>query len=416
MQSVAGVLALTLAVALVGQRTLARLNVPGQIVVTQWGLVDFRDAVYYPARAVLEGVNPYDTREYRLTYPVGNIFPVYAPFTPYLYVPLALLPYQAAELVYAALAVALTLVLSRQCLSYAGLSPHFGSVCLFAALILVSRPGYLNFVLGQMGLQSAILSLAALHHARTRPLLAGVCLALACYKPTFGAPLALLMLLRRDFRAVVVGVVLGGALCAAGATTLAVTTGGWRQLWDVLPANVQALENDPLASPLLGWMRIDALAGVARLMGREPADGMATLVSVAVLGAAAWALCRLGNSSKAVGADGLSTAIIALSVVTAVYHLFYDALLLAGPVTAILAGRRSEWRPLSRLTRLALAGLILVPFCNLLLTNAGVARLARGSLSWTAVTGVNSVALVAALVWCCLLSARGECPPGKTAT
>ena len=37
----------------------------GQVGGRWWGMEDFRDAVYYPCRAVLEGVNPYDVEVYR---------------------------------------------------------------------------------------------------------------------------------------------------------------------------------------------------------------------------------------------------------------------------------------------------------------------------------------------------------------
>lgn len=405
-QTALGALALVLAVAFVSHRTLARLNVPGSPAAPQWGLVDFRDAVYYPAVAVLDGVNPYDAPRYVATYRVGNIFPLYAPFTPYIHVPLAWLPFETAELVYCGLVAALAVVFARMCLLFAGLAPQPAYVCFLAAALLVSRPGHLNFVLGQMGLQSAILCLTALHYARHRPNLAGICLALATYKPTFGVPLALLMLLRRDDRAVAVGAVLGASLVVLAAALLMATCGGWSQFWQALPGNMQALESDPLASPLLGWMRIDALAGVARLSGREPTTLATGLATTIVLTVGALAVGRLGARSEGAGADSLSSAIICLTVTTVIYHLLYDLILLSGPIVAVLAGRRREWRSLGAKGRAALAALMLVPFGNLLLTNAGIARLQRGSVAWTAVTCAGSVALVTALVWCCVMAWR----------
>src|SRR5438105_5517732 len=52
---------------------------------SRWGLGDFRDVIYFPTRAVLDGVNPYDSAptddptRYRGRYPVGNVFPIYSP-------------------------------------------------------------------------------------------------------------------------------------------------------------------------------------------------------------------------------------------------------------------------------------------------------------------------------------------------
>ena len=60
---------------------------------------DYRDAVYYPIRAVLDGVNPYDCEEKlprpdgRLRYlqdpryPVLNIFPLFSPLILVLFSP-----------------------------------------------------------------------------------------------------------------------------------------------------------------------------------------------------------------------------------------------------------------------------------------------------------------------------------------
>ena len=97
------------------------------------------------------------------------------------------------------------------------------------ALLLLSRPGHMNLLLGQVTAQVVIGAYVALRWARTRPLLAGMGLALATLKPTYGVPLALLMLFGRgDLGAVVVGVALSGALCLV-ALVAARARGGWRR-------------------------------------------------------------------------------------------------------------------------------------------------------------------------------------------
>lgn len=402
----AGTLAFGGALALVAQRTLDKLNQPGQPRFGEWGLVDFRDAIYFPALAVTDGVNPYDTPRYTAAYPVDNIFPVYAPFTPYLHVPLSLLSFERAELAYCALVAIGTLLLAGLCLHYCGGPVAWGALSGLAAAMLMSRAGHLNFALGQMAVQSALLSLTALHFARTRPKLAGGCLALAMYKPTFGLPLAALMFCRRDFRAVALGILGAAALTLAATALMMATTGGWQQFWDALPGNVAALQNDPLASPLLGWMRIDAEAGLARLTGAVPSRAASLTLSGVIFVAAAVSVWRLSGTTAGVGADSLSAAIICLATSTVVYHLMYDLLWLFGPIVAVLAGRRGEWRALGQLRPRLLAGLMLVPMVNVFLTNGVMARLERGSLAWTFATSVNSIALLAALAWCCWLALR----------
>src|SRR5436190_14324396 len=79
-------------------------------------MCDFQDVVYYPARAALAGVNPYDARSpeaggaYFSRFPAGNSFPVYAPliFIPSL--PFAMLPLVPAEILYWLVSVTLLLL------------------------------------------------------------------------------------------------------------------------------------------------------------------------------------------------------------------------------------------------------------------------------------------------------------------
>src|SRR6266404_6361874 len=61
-------------VAVLSARALSKLNVPGAPNGTDWALSDFRDAVYYPERAFLDGKDPYDYDNVQRTYPIGNFF------------------------------------------------------------------------------------------------------------------------------------------------------------------------------------------------------------------------------------------------------------------------------------------------------------------------------------------------------
>ena len=66
---------------MVGNRTRARFVIPGQPDAPAWGMLDFRDAIYFPIVAFLDGNNPYDSSAYVSTYPVGNVFALYTPVT-----------------------------------------------------------------------------------------------------------------------------------------------------------------------------------------------------------------------------------------------------------------------------------------------------------------------------------------------
>src|SRR5205814_595034 len=113
-----GVAALLAAAALVGWHCSARMirpEAPQDSAHT--AAADFRDVMYYPARAVLAGVNPYDgsannPHSYANRFPAGNNFPLYSPliFVPAL--PLAVLPLETSVVIWWLFTVGLTVVLA----------------------------------------------------------------------------------------------------------------------------------------------------------------------------------------------------------------------------------------------------------------------------------------------------------------
>src|SRR5262249_57464168 len=99
------------------------------------------------------------------------------------------------------------------------------------AVLLLSRPGQMNLLLGQVSAQVAIGAYVALRWARTRPVLASLALALSTLKPTYGVPLAALMLFGRgDVATVVGGAAASLVLCLVAVVPLAVAAGRIRPL------------------------------------------------------------------------------------------------------------------------------------------------------------------------------------------
>ena len=91
-------------------RLLTMVSEPG---VAAGGYVDFRDAVYAPANALLDGVDPYDVDAFLAhSRDAGNSFDPYLPHHLLLAIPLAIMPYAAAGTVWWMLNVALLLTLS----------------------------------------------------------------------------------------------------------------------------------------------------------------------------------------------------------------------------------------------------------------------------------------------------------------
>src|SRR5262245_11572094 len=150
-----GIAALVVAIALVGRHCYSRLMLPeaphDSIHTSQ---ADFRDVIYYPTRAVLAGVNPYDSSEdnpdsYRGRFPVGNNFPVYSPliFVPAL--PFAVLPLWTSVVLWWAISIGLTVTLAYAAWRLCGVVPSIAMTATLAAAILLSRPGNANIYFGQ---------------------------------------------------------------------------------------------------------------------------------------------------------------------------------------------------------------------------------------------------------------------------
>lgn len=390
-------------VGLMAWRTLQRLDVPGKPDTTHWAMQDFRDAVYWPAVAFLDGVNPYDTPRYQAAYPVGAEFPLYSPVALLVHSPLALLPYRVAEAVYFSLSILLVPVLALAVLRWCELDVTWGRVFALAALVQLSRPAYSNLLGGQVALPMVLGCFAALHWAKSRPWLSGLGLALTSLKPTFAVPLALMMLCRRDFRAVVMGTAIGAIGAAIGAAILIVgSSGGLPEFVQSIMSSHAAFEAEIAANPIVGTMRCDALAVVARLLDWTPGPTAKLFVPLAI-----WALCgaavaKLSRIQRR--ADDLAGTITCLVILVSVYHLAYDGLVLILPLMAIAIARRETWRSMPVAGRVAIFAAISVPCWNYLGTYEGLHWLGieQGQGLWAAVTAINGLSLLAALVACLL--------------
>ena len=114
----------------------------GQIGGPHWGMADFRDVVYFPCRAVLEGVNPYDVTSYRQHFEgqVGNNFPLYSPLILVLHFPLAFLPYHTAGWIFQGVHLVILLICCGLVVRWCGWSVGVTSICTLAALVMAANP------------------------------------------------------------------------------------------------------------------------------------------------------------------------------------------------------------------------------------------------------------------------------------
>ena len=134
------VLAFVAMASVVTLRTWHNVNIPGRADLPLYGLHDFRDVFYYPARATLDGRNPFAADTYVPAYPVARPLAPYAPTTLLLHMPFALMPYPVARWVHYAMNLLLVLVLAWICLRECGVRVTAALTFGLGALLLATRP------------------------------------------------------------------------------------------------------------------------------------------------------------------------------------------------------------------------------------------------------------------------------------
>jgi len=385
------IVAFVLAVALALLRVGVLTEFGGVRFSAPWAMMDFDSGAYYPVRAFLTGENPYDRERFLSLYPITAGFPPYPPFTLLLHLPFGLLPHAAAEAVYALFTVALMLLLAWMALRVTGYTASVAAVFLLGAALLLSRPGHWNLILGQRGAELAVGSYLALFYAGRSPWLSGAGLTLAMLKPTWGVPLALLMLARGDRRPVALGVLLSLAVNVPLLALIIGRAGGIRIFFERLLKGFHDWQALPDVSPATSTARIDAATSVSRFVG-HPLDGVSqVLLSVLVITLAAFAV-RLLRKDRAAGAHDLTTGIICTAVLLCGHHVGYDFLLLTVPMLTVifhgLPGSTRRWE------RWSFVGLLAIPALNWFSTDSVLAALQPSHGLWLAIASLNGVTLI----------------------
>lgn len=334
-------------------RAATLMNVPGDPDAVHWVMQDFRDAIYFPVRSLLDWRNPYDSRVHMATYPVGQTFPPYSPLLLLLHAPLGFLPLGAAQVIYLACNVILTVVLAYAVLRWTG-GGSATQALFIAGVVLLSRPGQLNVLVGQPTLLLVAGAYLALIELRRRPWLAGLGLALTSLKPTYAVPLALLMLARGALRPVVIGgtvALVGAALAGIGPVSAA---GGVGAFAGLMADNYAAFAGQGAADPSRSVTRIDVCVVLARLLGHPPGAAVDAASFAVVVGLGALAVRRADRGAPTDLA--LITGITCSTILAGVYQLSYNLVLLLLPLVAVLRGPRdATWlRPLWVRTLLSL--------------------------------------------------------------
>jgi Glycosyltransferase family 87 len=204
--------------------------------------------------------------------------------------------------------------------------------------MVLSRPWRQCMLLGQVTLEAVLASYLALYFANSSPRVSGLGLALTSFKPSYGVPLALLMVVRRDWPALRYGALFGFLLNLPAAAILAYRAGGIHALSEQLAntsAGFQTMQ--PTNSPVLSPFRIDTVALIGRFVGHAPDIAAQLLVAITILGLAAVVIRAASRSAAGPQSFGWSSGVVLAAVLLSVYHQPHDLLLLTVGFVALAA-------------------------------------------------------------------------------
>lgn len=400
-------------------RSVARYDIPeiAEFDRSLQGQFDFHNGVYYPALAFMQGVSPYG-EEFAKSYPVTRPLPLVSPLMPLLHLPLACLHVRVAEFVYFAFNTLMHFLIAW--LSVNWIKGRDRRITLWLATCLIvcaSRAGHTTLFTGYMTAELVCGSLIAITMARSNPWLAAFGVAVTSCKPTYAIPLFLLMNARGDYLAAWRGLALSiaGALIAIGRLLLVWTP---QQLWIGIQHGQSSHMTDSYELPINTWTRVDTLSVVAKWMAWNPSEMVHLVVMVLLLPLPAFAIWQLNRGNANRQAAGLSSGILAVSIVATIYHHVYDSLLLFPVIVGLLLGEPSLQRGSARI-RLIIAALLLFVTWNYPSSEIAVKVTGISGVPLRLLTSTGPIALAAGWFGLCALpflnsNKSSGCPPPLT--
>jgi hypothetical protein len=377
---------------------------------------DFQDVVYYPARAAFAGVNPYDPRpadeggKYFATYAAGNSFPLYAPVIWVASLPFTVWELTTAQFLYWVFKFALLVFYACLLLRIREQPVAASGVLVLTAVLLLSRPGHADFYFGNVAVPMVLATVGSWWLADRRPWAAGVLLAVACIKPTFGGPLFVLLLLRGSYRAAVIGFLLAVIVNLAVVGTLLPQLLNANYLLEMVRTNQATMEANEAVDPLLSGSRVDLLMVVERLIGRHLPNAVRYALTLGTLIVAGLAIRKLKTPPDEAGrrAEYDSLALASLTIALCIYHNIYDALLVAPAALAAFANLSRNKTDAQRSEQWLLLALLLVPAVSYFTSTKFLAIVAemmpplasavQQPALWTMLCVLNGVCLTAAWI------------------
>ena len=324
--------------------------------------------------------------------------PAYSPATFLIHVPFALLSLKLASIAFFAYTVALLAMFAFCSLKMSYQPFRWFDFLAITNLLLISRPGHITLFTGYFTAEIVMGCIVALHFADRKPVLSGLGIVLASIKPNFLLPLMLLMLFRRNGRAVFWGALFCFLTAGAGVGWL-VYHNGLPEVIDSIRNGQESLHVDPTEMPVNTWTRVDLVGMFAKITQWNPSDAVYIVAMLIITTGIGVFLRRIAGCESNTGATGPSALIIALTILVGVYHHSYDCLLLAVPTVGLLFFGSSTMPEISPKARLAIALLVAVAAINYLSTKSIMGYLALQPLGfqWQSVTLINGLCLSVAL-------------------
>ena len=379
--NVFGPLLFVAAIATVVVRADYKRSLPGKVVDSRYGsnqgYRDFHNAIYFPVRALITGVNPYSADYEDKYHPDGLGFPPFAPSSLLLHSPLGFLTVNVAEVVYLIVNICLLIFICWFSVRKTTYPFAFGAVFMLAGLMVLCRPGLLNFLGLQMTLLLIVGTLFALECSESNPFLSGFGLLLACCKPTYAIPLFVIMLFRRNFSAVAVGIVLCAAVNAGAIWLIASQNGGVETFVSDAKGTYSSAIEDPIEMPEVrkSWSRLDLYSVVARWVDVSEVKNLNLLFPLGVLiFGSVFTLMEIDPNHRT-GINSRTGLLALLVMLTCIYHQPYDLLVLWIPLAAFYLGDLKLTKGFGATSRFFLVVLLMIPMVNYVSTKLVLSRM-----------------------------------------
>ncbi len=374
-------------------------------------MCDFHNGVYFPTRAMLDGVSPYGA-EYAATNPVARQIPFFSPSILVLHAPFAWMPLRVAEIAYFAFSVVLVLLIGILVASTIEKPIRWDLSLAVAAGLVFSRGGHITLFDGYFTFQLVLATFLAIHWGDRRPWLSALALVVVASKPTYILPLGFLMLARGNVKAIVIGAVFSIVAAGIPFAWLAAHEGngdlvlGIEVLREQISDSQEIHRDQEDESPVHSWTRVDLLAVIAKWTGSDPKEAMHLIVMAAILVPAMVVLFQRRRRQVDDGLPGLTGAVILTTMLVSLYHQSYDTILVAAPLAGLLVGVPPYWKNWAGHWRWIMAVMMTAPLFNYLSTRMILGRVDSGVLVERALTSINGICLAVAMIGGLILAAR----------